>query len=774
MPGMQGPWLLAIVAAAALCESGAHGVVLAQRARSAGFVSPVWPAWSARGAAGALRGQRVVRSPLLGLRAQVEPGRIDEGGNKAGGGPAVDWDAVGAQWSLFRKMALPYFQEEKSARMLLAIVIAFTLLNSGVSVGFSYLSKDFYNALNSKNTDEFYPLLRNYALALTGGTPVAVLYKFYRDKLAVQWRAWMTQRILDMYEANRSYYALEMKGDLDNPDQRIAEDARSFTRTSLDFSITLMTSVIDLVSFSGILYSIYPQLFAAIIAYSSFGTGMTLWLGQALVQKNFKQLQREADFRFSLVRMRENAESIAFYGGEALEMKQIKTRFDKTIDNYFSLIATQRNLELFTVAYRYMVQVIPAWVVAPLYFQGKIQLGVVSQSYGAFNHILSDLSIIVNSFEEISAFGAGIGRLGNFVEVMETNQLAAASQNGSLAASYSSASSDAPESAERDAAAASEHASKAGWERVTWGEALVTAVSLGGLDVGDPAPFGGVLAAAGRELVPVVGLPASPLADGARRPREGQEQGEPRLVLPGIASAVGSQGGPLLQVEDLTLTTPDGSRLLCRDLSLSIGEGEHVLIVGESGAGKSSLLRAVAGLWTAGKGHIRRPPPGDTFFLPQRPYCTLGTLREQLLYPMRPGDTDVQVPSDAELLETLDKVRLPNLAARLQEADGGSALDSVRDWSSMLSLGEQQRLGFARLLVNSPRLAILDEASSALDLDSEKAMYELLAQRKSLTYISVGHRPSLLAYHDTKLRLKAQGFQVESILQGKSSEAATL
>jgi len=246
-------------------------------------------------------------------------------------------------------------------------------------------------------------------------------------------------------------------------------------------------------------------------------------------------------------------------------------------------------------------------------------------------------------------------------------------------------------------------------------------------------------------------------------------------VLPGITSAVGGQGGQLLTVDDLTLTTPDSSRLLCRDLSLSIGEGEHVLIVGESGAGKSSLLRAIAGLWTRGKGHIQRPPPGDTFFLPQRPYCTLGTLREQLLYPMRPGETDVQVPSDEELLETLEKVKLPNLAARLQETDGGSALDSVRDWSSMLSLGEQQRLGFARLLVNAPRLAILDEASSALDLDSERAMYELLAQRKSLTYISVGHRPSLLAFHDTKLRLKALGFEVEAIPRGASSqEAATL
>jgi len=198
------------------------------------------------------------------LRAQLDPGKQPAGEQLEQSG--INWDVVKTQFALFRKMALPYFREEKSARMLLAVVIAFTLLNSAVSVGFSYLSKDFYNALNSKNTEAFYPTLRMYALALTGGTPVAVLYKFYREKLAVQWRAWMTQRILDMYEANRSYYALEMKGEIDNPDQRIAEDARAFTSVSLSFAITLLTSVIDLISFAGILYSIYPQLFGAIIA----------------------------------------------------------------------------------------------------------------------------------------------------------------------------------------------------------------------------------------------------------------------------------------------------------------------------------------------------------------------------------------------------------------------------------------------------------------------------------------------------------------------------
>ena len=577
------------------------------------------------------------------------------------------------QWKLFQKMALPYFKEEKSARVLLFLVICFTLLNSWVSVGFSFLSRDFWNALNTKDADTFYPTLQKFAVALTGGAPIAVLYRFYREKLSLQWRQWMTLRILDMWEANRSYYDLETKGDIDNPDQRIAEDAASFTDVSLDFTIKIMTSLIDLVNFSGILYSIYPQLFGAIIAYASFGTGMTVFIGRNLVKTNFKQLQREADLRFSLVRMRENAESIAFYGGEAQEATQVAKRLGGAIDNRRLILGTQRNLEFFTVGYTYLVQILPVLVVSPLYFAGTIELGVVTQSAGAFNHVLNDLSLIVNQFEGLSSFSAGLGRLATFVERME---------------SYCDASECAV-------------------------DANATFV-----------------------------LRDEPRAAPARRVE---------------ATEAAAAGGAVLAIDGLRLETPDGNRELFGDLSLEVRGGDHLLVTGASGAGKSSLLRAVAGLWDRGEGSVVRPPRNETVFLPQRPYATLGSLRQQLVYPKTVAEAAAR---DEDLRAALETCRLGRLAA--------SDLDTVRDWGDELSLGEQQRLAFARVLVARPRLCVLDEATSALDLANEAAMYGALAAVPGLTYVSVGHRPSLVDFHARRLDVKGgDRFEVQELAMSR-------
>jgi vitamin B12/bleomycin/antimicrobial peptide transport system ATP-binding/permease protein len=629
----------------------------------------------------------------------------------------IEWDTIVHQSKRFYEMAFPYYKESIQGRWLFAGMIGMTLVNSAVSVAFSYLGKDFWNALNAKDPEQFYFMLSKFGVALVVGAPVVVLYRFQRERLAVHWREWMTERTLDLYSSHQVYYALERNSNIDNPDQRIAEDVRSFTAFSLQLFLTILTSIIDLFSFSAILYSIQPQLFGAIVVYATFGTIVTTTIGSPLVKLNYLKLQKEADFRYALVRLRENAESIAFYGGEDLEGKGISERLKQVLSNQRERIGATRNLEFFTTAYQYLIQIVPVAVVAPQYFAGAVQLGVVSQSAGAFNHILGDLSILVNQFESLSAFSAGIDRLAQFYEEMRSIDL-------------------------------------------------------------DRSPD-------------------MPLLQPTKQTSENAQfsQIENSIHLSQSAPASSSKGimnQPILSIQNLHLLTPDRKRSLIEDLTLNIFEGQSLLIIGSSGAGKSSLLRAIAGLWSAGSGSINRPADEDVYFLPQRPYCTLGSLRDQLLYPSILesniiGNDDNDIHNDSnddawllrkhvlrrqltnqDFLEVLESVCLADLAARVGDGDPEKGLDMVLDWSNTLSLGEQQRLAFGRLLINQPKLVILDEATSALDLASEAKMYHLLQEMSQMssdiTYISVGHRPSLMKFHKKLLKMEGAGnYQVTEI-----------
>lgn len=657
----------------------------------------------------------------------------------------------------FWSMAFPYYQESQPGRRLFYGMILLTLMNSGVSVAFSYVSKDFWNALSSKDTAEFYSMMVKFGGALVVGAPVAVFYRFQREQLAVHWREWMTDRTLQLYNSNRVYYSLERdiagssesssvmmkdgednKQDIatneedspapriDNPDQRITEDVRTFTAFSLQLFITVVTSIIDLVSFSLILYSIQPQLFGAIVGYALFGTVVTTYIGGALLPLNFDKLRREADLRYLLVRIRENAESIAFLGGEDVEGKEVASRLSRVVENRRDINVAQRNLELFTTCYQYLIQVVPVAVVAPQYFAGTIQLGVISQSVGAFNHILSDLTVIVNQFEQLSSFSAGIERLSSFFIAIRNADATRSKDDGllSLPKEYNDT------------------------------------------DIIDSASLS-------KEEVTICGTI--------------------QLNLERM-SAIANGQNVLLTTKQLGLATPDRKRILVENLDLTVQEGDHLLIVGNSGTGKSSLLRAIAGLWTAGSGEITRVPDDEVYFLPQRPYCALGSLKDQLLYPftesLNPDDypgghrlsrTHLlrQSMTDQDLLDVLEKVDLKELPYRFGDGDPIQGLNAVLDWGNTLSLGEQQRLAFGRIVVNRPRLVILDEATSALDVVSEAKMYSLLRNmarkelnkegdnklsRPGLTFISVGHRPTLVAYHDSKLRLNGgSDFSIEEI-----------
>ena len=324
-------------------------------------------------------------------------------------------------WRRFAVIARPYWLSEEKwrARGLLALAVLLLLGQTAFNVLLNEQTGEFTSALAARDADRFWLSIRQCVAIVVIAVPIYAFYYYVRDTLGILWRRWLTNRFLDRYFTDRAYYELNASGSIDNPDQRISEDINSFTQQSLYFLMIALGAVIQLAAFTGVLWSISRELVYFLVVYAVVGTVVTVVVfGRVLIGINFLQLRREADFRFGLVRIREHAEAIAFHRGEEQESFQAKQLFGAAFSNYRRLLRAQLNLNLFQYAYSFLTIVLPSAIIASRVISGELEVGRAVQAAGAFAAILGAVAVIVDHFEGLSRFAAGIDRLGTFSKVL--------------------------------------------------------------------------------------------------------------------------------------------------------------------------------------------------------------------------------------------------------------------------------------------------------------------------------------------------------------------
>jgi len=305
------------------------------------------------------------------------------------------------------------------ARGLFALLIAFAFTLNGLNVVNSYVGRDFMTAISHHDWTGFIRQAVLYVAVFAGLTTVAVLYRFTEERLGLFWRVWLTRRIIRRYLADRTYLQIKESATVENPDQRIADEVRAFTTTTLSFTLMFMNGALAVLSFSGVLWTISPFLFGVALGYAVLGTLATIYLGRPLIGLNYRQSDREASFRSELIHVRENAESVALLRREGQLTARLLRRIDGFADNFRRIISVNRNLGFFTTGYNYLIQIIPMLIIAPRFIRGEVEFGVVTQSAMAFAQLLGAFSLIINQFQSISSFAAVIARLSALVGAVE-------------------------------------------------------------------------------------------------------------------------------------------------------------------------------------------------------------------------------------------------------------------------------------------------------------------------------------------------------------------
>ncbi|HEX7387859.1 MAG TPA: ABC transporter ATP-binding protein/permease [Castellaniella sp.] len=546
----------------------------------------------------------------------------------------------------FWQLTAAYFSPRRSWKPIagLALILLLTLAAVRVDVLFSNWYNTMYSALQKLDEAGFWAAMLLFAILATVHV-VRSLFDFYVEQaFTVHWREWLNERMLVRWTEHQAYYrSLSLSHLADNPDQRIQQDITSFAQTSMTLGVGLINSSVSTIAFTTILwhlsgpmtvlgYDIPRAMVFLVFIYVFVATILAIWIGKPLIRLNFLNEKLNADYRYALVRVREYAESIAFYRGERVEGGMLRQVFRQVIGNAWAIIYRSLKFLGFNFVVTQAAVVFPFIIQATRFFTKQISLGDLIQTAQAFGQLQSNLSFFRNIYDSFATYRATLDRLTGFDETI----------------------------------------------------------------------------------------------DAARA-----------MTLPATR-----QDGHRLALLNVTVCRPDGEALL-KDVNLEVSSEQPLLVRGPSGAGKTTLLRMIAGIWPYGSGEIVRPQ-ASSLFLAQKPYLPLGTLRQALHYP-QPVDPSTQDDDIA----TLNLVQLGHLSDRLDLRD---------DWSRILSLGEQQRLAFGRLLIAQPSVAFLDEATSAMDEGLEDAMYRLLRERlPDARIVSVGHRSSLRRHHGIELVLQGRG-----------------